>query len=270
LQLLYPCSKYSTDRCIICGGRFRDHLELWWSKHLYSPFDRMVDDAHQQGLVLQIITIMSLLLGHQQPEKAIPITEQNVVERHPQQPKREKTAKTRKSSPPADSSTVTSTHPRFVYHRRYVLDLEDNAREQPPLNPLSRLFFQNNKTTNNRVETRSVLVAFPATTTLSSVPTTTTPNNYNKPNTQSSSSSSPSYVMYAVPVAESITTTTNSRSNRRNKGGRTLQQGNDNDDNSKAASPSPPFRFVRAIVLKAVDSLIQLEDLDNKRHQPKY
>jgi len=41
LQLIYdPKSNYSPDRCCFCGGYFRDHLTLWWSKkHLYKPFD---------------------------------------------------------------------------------------------------------------------------------------------------------------------------------------------------------------------------------------
>lgn len=48
LQLLYPCSRYSPDRCLICGGTFRDHLTLWWSKNLYTPFDRLVDKMQEE------------------------------------------------------------------------------------------------------------------------------------------------------------------------------------------------------------------------------
>ena len=43
LQLLYPCSRYSPDRCLICGGCFQDHLTLWWAKHLYTPYDLYLD-----------------------------------------------------------------------------------------------------------------------------------------------------------------------------------------------------------------------------------
>ena len=51
LQLLYPCSRYSTDRCWLCGGNFRDHLTLWWSKHLYTPFDSHVDQVYRESVV---------------------------------------------------------------------------------------------------------------------------------------------------------------------------------------------------------------------------
>jgi hypothetical protein len=50
LQLLYPCSRYSVDKCLLCGGTFRDHLTLWWSKHLYTPYDRYLDQVFHESL----------------------------------------------------------------------------------------------------------------------------------------------------------------------------------------------------------------------------
>lgn len=50
LQLLYPCSRHSPDRCIICGGNYRDHLTLGWSKHLYSPYDNVLENAFASGV----------------------------------------------------------------------------------------------------------------------------------------------------------------------------------------------------------------------------
>lgn len=52
LQLLYP-NNYSTDRCLLCGGTFRDHLTLWWGKHLYTPFDRLLDRTLEEARVVE-------------------------------------------------------------------------------------------------------------------------------------------------------------------------------------------------------------------------
>jgi hypothetical protein len=51
LQLLYPCTRYSPDKCLLCGGTFRDHLTLWWSKHLYTAFDLHVGRTMKDGVV---------------------------------------------------------------------------------------------------------------------------------------------------------------------------------------------------------------------------
>lgn len=50
LQLLYPCRQYSPNKCIVCGGSFPDHLELWWSKNLYTPFDMYMDKTYEDAL----------------------------------------------------------------------------------------------------------------------------------------------------------------------------------------------------------------------------
>ena len=53
LQLLHPISRYSTDRCVFCGGSFHDHLELWWSKkHLYRVFFRVC--SRPDGITTQM------------------------------------------------------------------------------------------------------------------------------------------------------------------------------------------------------------------------
>jgi hypothetical protein len=52
LQLLYPhVARYSPDSCLICGGSFNDHLALWWSKHLYTPFDLWLDRVNKAAEV---------------------------------------------------------------------------------------------------------------------------------------------------------------------------------------------------------------------------
>ena len=50
LQLLYPCSRYAPDKCLVCGGRYIDHLTLWWFKHMYSPLDQMMDRDLQRAI----------------------------------------------------------------------------------------------------------------------------------------------------------------------------------------------------------------------------
>ncbi|GKY94638.1 hypothetical protein MPSEU_000717700 [Mayamaea pseudoterrestris] len=49
LQLLYPSCLYNPDRCLLCGGRFPDHLTLRWAGQLYTPFDRFLDESLAEG-----------------------------------------------------------------------------------------------------------------------------------------------------------------------------------------------------------------------------
>jgi hypothetical protein len=90
LQLLYPCNQYSPDKCLLCGGTFRDHLTLWWAKNLYTPYDLYLDRIYKDGRV-----------------QTATETGSNVKKR---------ARKTRVSSnSPSDVD--------FCYHRRYVLDV---------------------------------------------------------------------------------------------------------------------------------------------------
>lgn len=85
LQLLAPCSQYSTDRCMRCGGSFRDHLLLRWSPHLYTPFDRMVDQFYAESV--------------EEPASS--------------------SSKTKWAAGP----NTKTNKPKMNFHRRYVLDL---------------------------------------------------------------------------------------------------------------------------------------------------
>lgn len=86
LQLLHPITRYSTDRCVFCGGSFHDHLELWWSKkHLYKPFDLHLDTILEKGVVKTTVA-----------------------------PPRRRKGKYNKGIAPA----ITSTE--YVFHRKYV------------------------------------------------------------------------------------------------------------------------------------------------------
>jgi hypothetical protein len=77
-----------------CGGNYADHLELWWSNHLYSPFDRNLDKTYEGALALK---------------------------EDPEQGKRGK--RNSKQSKPE----VTGP-PTFAFHKRYVQDVSDLIR----------------------------------------------------------------------------------------------------------------------------------------------
>ena len=86
LELLYPPGRHSPDKCIFCGGSYADHMTLWWSKHIYSPYDLYMDRTYAQGVL------------------------QKVVESH---------SPSRKVSRSADDEPSV----RYAFHTRYVHDL---------------------------------------------------------------------------------------------------------------------------------------------------
>lgn len=130
LQLLYPCSQYSPDKCLLCGGTFRDHLALWWAKNLYTPYDLYLDRVYKDGGV------------HLAVEDSSNANMRN--------------AKTKMSSNrPLDIE--------FSYHRKYVLDvtylLHGVHRQRDKIQILQREISQRyhqiiDKKVMNRVERR--------------------------------------------------------------------------------------------------------------------
>jgi len=48
LEKLYPPSKHSPDRCLICGHTFDNHLKSWWFPNLYSAFDTHLDEIYEK------------------------------------------------------------------------------------------------------------------------------------------------------------------------------------------------------------------------------
>jgi hypothetical protein len=114
LQLLYPCSRFSPDRCLICGGNFRDHLTLWWSKNLYTPLDRILDDTYRTGV--RIVDGKSAPASDAQPP------------RHQKGRRRQPSRKARLDAtwymPRAPSQSI-----EYAYHWRYVVEvLEKSGR----------------------------------------------------------------------------------------------------------------------------------------------
>lgn len=53
LQQLYPLNQHNPDKCMLCGGSSRDHLTLWWSKHLYTPYDLHLDKVYNEGVFVR-------------------------------------------------------------------------------------------------------------------------------------------------------------------------------------------------------------------------
>ena len=49
LESLYPLSRHSPDRCLICGQSFRSHLTSWWFQRLYTPYDLYLDTIRREG-----------------------------------------------------------------------------------------------------------------------------------------------------------------------------------------------------------------------------
>jgi hypothetical protein len=115
LQLLYPWSRYSPDRCVLCGGTFQDHLTLWWSKNLYTPFDQILDKDYKQGVQLQ----------------------QNEETGYTGATKR------RGANHQKESDPSRSDRPAYVYHRRYVLDDRRTLISNAPYSARRRMQLKN-------------------------------------------------------------------------------------------------------------------------------
>jgi hypothetical protein len=135
LQLLYPCNQYSPDKCLLCGGTFRDHLTLWWAKNLYTPYDLYLDRVYQDGAV------------HSPMED-------------------DKYTKLKTKNTKASSNTPLDVD--FCYHRRYVIDvthlLQGVQRQRDKRRILQREISQryhhslDDKTMDNVEQRHSVLV----------------------------------------------------------------------------------------------------------------
>ncbi|KAL7573098.1 hypothetical protein ACA910_018781 [Epithemia clementina (nom. ined.)] len=112
LQLLWPCSKYSPDACLWCGGNFQDHLKLNWFRHLYTPLDQWLDETLEQGLTrIRIPTTTTTIITSS--------TATNTIHGN----KNKKRNKTKQRTTPSTTiTTTTTTRPLLVFHRRYVQD----------------------------------------------------------------------------------------------------------------------------------------------------
>jgi hypothetical protein len=103
LQLLFPCSQYSPDKCLWCGGTFDNHLLLRWRRHLYTPFDLYVSRDYQQAV------------------------DSNAADTPGSQHHRQ-------NNPTRSNNNIPGLD--FGFHRRYVADVTYMLRQLEPNGPL--------------------------------------------------------------------------------------------------------------------------------------
>ena len=123
LQLLFPCDRFSPNKCALCGGSFPDHLELWWSTHLYSPFDQHLDKTYKDAL--NVVEDETKAVVNSNKNKNKNTRRPSFVRRNQQSG-----SKPGRSSPSMSSSTATTMKgpPSFSFHKRYVTDVSDLVR----------------------------------------------------------------------------------------------------------------------------------------------
>lgn len=129
LQLLYPCSRYSPDRCVLCGGTHRDHLTLWWGKHLYTPFDQSMEKTYASGSVLEPKfpalpkPKRSPRQGRSHSVSSSSSSRKSYTNRGPK--RGVKNSRSRSTSPRTTEPPMIRS---FAFHRLYVTDFETLAQ----------------------------------------------------------------------------------------------------------------------------------------------
>jgi hypothetical protein len=91
---------------MICGGDYTSHLELWWSKHLYSPFDQYLVKTYENALTITEV-------AEKQYKSSRRTTGSSASSN--------RKAQTSKSS----SKPEVMGTPSFAFHTRYVQDVSD-------------------------------------------------------------------------------------------------------------------------------------------------
>ena len=114
LQLLYPCTRYAPNRCMVCGGSFSDHLQLWWSKNLYTPWDLYMDKTYKEGEVVD-------------------------------EDESTKSRRGRKQTRPAIVSA-----PRYAFHKQYVQDVSDVIKGVKSFQEQKKLLREKLESSNKR------------------------------------------------------------------------------------------------------------------------
>ena len=125
MQLLFPCDRFSPNKCALCGGSFPDHLELWWSTHLYSPFDQHLDKTYKDALNVVEDETKAVVNNNNNRNKDENRRRPSFVRRNQQNG-----SKRGRSSPSMSSSTATTMKgpPTFSFHKPYVTDVSDLVR----------------------------------------------------------------------------------------------------------------------------------------------
>ena len=131
LKLLYPCSRHSPNRCMLCGGSYEDHLELWWSKHLYSPFDQYLDKTYNDALTIKEEEHSAMRQRSRNRHSSSSSHNNNNNNKKQRNQTRQNNSNRRSSIKKSSSALpfqIISDPPSFCYHKRYVEDVSEIVR----------------------------------------------------------------------------------------------------------------------------------------------
>jgi hypothetical protein len=113
---------------MICGGSAPDHLELWWSKQLYSPFDQYLDKTYNEALTIDdkdAMTIAAINTDGTSRKRGRTNRINNDNNNH-----NNRWVRNNKSRPSTTTpTTIITGPPSFAFHKRYVEDVSDIVNE---------------------------------------------------------------------------------------------------------------------------------------------
>jgi hypothetical protein len=113
---------------MICGGSAPDHLELWWSKQLYSPFDQYLDKTYNEALTIDdkdAMTIAAINSDGTSRKRGGTNRINNNNSNH-----NNRRMRSNKSRPSTTTPTnIITGPPSFAFHKRYVEDVSDIVNE---------------------------------------------------------------------------------------------------------------------------------------------
>ena len=110
---------------MICGGSAPDHLELWWSKQLYSPFDQYLDKTYNEALTIDDKDAMTIaaIINTDGTSRKRGSTNRINNNNNNHNNRRVRNNKSRSST--TATTTIITGPPSFAFHKRYVEDVSD-------------------------------------------------------------------------------------------------------------------------------------------------
>eukprot|EP00537_Pseudo-nitzschia_pungens_P000130 CAMPEP_0172372832 /NCGR_PEP_ID=MMETSP1060-20121228/49331_1 /TAXON_ID=37318 /ORGANISM="Pseudo-nitzschia pungens, Strain cf. cingulata" /LENGTH=205 /DNA_ID=CAMNT_0013098963 /DNA_START=237 /DNA_END=854 /DNA_ORIENTATION=- len=117
---------------MICGGSYPDHLELWWSKHLYSPFDQYLDKTYNDAMVIREDESKQQHSHHRRTADDVGNKE------YGNRGNGNRRSSPKRSSPRSSIQSLTDP-PAFGFHKRYVEDISDLIRKVKDLKKKERV-----------------------------------------------------------------------------------------------------------------------------------
>jgi len=246
LQLLYPCSRYKPDKCLLCGGHYKDHLTLSWAKHLYTPLDLYLDKITTDA------TAVSAVAGGSASTTATTATatataSSNKKEQRNKSPRgqHKKTSRKKRKHQSSSTNTIPSI---FNFHTRYVTDVDPNTWMMDGTTNKVRLakIWQNKLQRYKQHRT--------ATTTSATTPTV--------PMEMRTLQQQHTHKTYIVPALRRRQSSTTTSSNNNNNNNNTKNIDTNNKQQHKPLALLA-LGFTRYIVLNTMDRFIKLQELEN-------